>query len=161
MRIHKTARATFARPANTTAYAVGDIVANATAANAVTPLVLAVAGAAGQAGKVTRVSVAKSSTVTADAAFRLHLYAKAPTPANGDNGALSANGVASNYLGSADVTVDKAQGDGAIGFADVAIPFQCESGVLTLFGLLEARGAYVPASGETLKVAVSVERSQL
>lgn len=161
MRIHKTARVSFARPANTTAYAAGDIVANTAAANTVAPLVLTVAGAAGQAGKVTRVAIAKSSVETANAAFRLHLYAKAPTPANGDNGAFSANGFASNYLGAADVTLDKAQGDGAIGFADVAIPFQCESGVLTLFGLIEALGAYVPASGETLKVAVSVERSQL
>ena len=162
MRAFKTARApVFTRPANTTAYANGDLVANNTTAGSVVALAFGVAGAGGQGGKVTRVIIAKSTTNLTNASFNLHLYAKAPTVTNGDNGAIAANGYASNYLGVAAVTVDKAQADGALGYADVTIPFQCEPGVVEIYGLLEATAAYTPGNAETIKVAIAVERSQL
>lgn len=161
MRAFKTTRAIFSRPANTTAYANGDLVANSTTPGSVVPLEFAVAGSAGQGGKVNRIIIAKTATSLTNAAFKLHLFAKPPTVANGDNGAISANGFASNYLGSAAVTVDQAHSDGAIGVADVAIPFQCEPGETKIYGLLEATAAYTPASAESIKVSIAVERSQL
>jgi hypothetical protein len=53
-------------------------------------------------------------------------------------------------VGSVDVTIDKAITDGAAGNAT------CEINVasLTLYGLLEARGACTPASAEVITVTL-------
>ena len=55
--------ASFARPNDTTAYASGDLVANATSAGAVTPLAFALGGNAMPGGtRITRVRLQKSGT---------------------------------------------------------------------------------------------------
>jgi hypothetical protein len=139
--------ARFTRPADTTAYASGDLVANSTTAGSVVPLSYAVGGGVFQ---IRRVRIFKSGTSTTNAAFRVHLYTASMTAANGDNAAWSTNRAA-NYLGSVDVTVDKAFTDGAAGVATVeancAVPG-------TLYALIEARGAYTPASAEVFNVVL-------
>lgn len=163
----------FARPANVTAYAIGQLVANNTVAGNVAALQFAVARnsrpstpidpAVGAqtvfSGAVRRARIAKSSTTVANASFRLHLYSSAPVPANGDGAAWSTSQAAA-YLGSIDITVDKAFTDGAAGHgtANVApgILYQLAAGGV-LYGLLEARAAYVPTSGETFTVTLEVE----
>lgn len=147
-----TPSATFTRPADTTAYASGDLVANSTTAGSVVPMSFAAAArvAAGSFA-IRRVRLRKSGTSLTNASFRVHFYSASPTPANGDNGAWSTDGVA-NYLGAFDVTMDRAFTDGAHG---AGLPIQGSEVAValasgqTVYALIEARSAYTPASGET------------
>jgi len=150
--------ATVTRPADTTAYASGDLVANSTTAGSVTPMQFTVALWAGGTGMIRRCRIRKTGTSITNASFRLHLYNASPTPANGDNGAFSTN-QAANYVGALDVTMGQAFTDGASGngvpLVGSEINFDLPSGTV-LFGLLEARAAYTPASGEVFTVDLEV-----
>lgn len=148
-----TPSANFNRPADTTAYASGDLVANSTTAGSVVPLSWTLARVAAGSGMVRKARLKKSGTSVTNASFRLHLYSASPTVTNGDNGAwLSTH---AGYLGSLDFTVDKAFSDAAAGngapVTGSEVNFSLASGQ-TVYGLIEARGAYVPASGETFTV---------
>lgn len=146
----------FARPANTTAYASGQLLANSVTAGSVTPMSLAVAHAAGGSFMLRRVKLAKSTAGVTNASFRLHLWSASPTVANGDGGTFNPNGVAS-YIGAFDVTMDRAFSDGACGFgvpvvgSDMTV--KLASGT-AIFGLIEARAAYAPGSSETFTVTL-------
>lgn len=149
--------ANFSRPADTTAYASGDLVANNTTAGSVTPLAFTAARVAAGSFLVHRVKLAKSGTSITNTLFRLHLFTASPTVANGDNGAISMTGVAS-YLGYVDVAIDQAFTDGAAGFSSIGMnDMVVKLGAgQTIYGLLEARAAYTPASGETFTVTLDV-----
>jgi hypothetical protein len=153
--------ATFTRPANTTAYASGDLVANSTTAGSVVAVTFAnVVLAAGGCTRVERVRLQKNSTGLTNASFRLHLYNATPsTIANGDNSAwLTAIG---GYIGAFDVTLDRAFSNGAegagISLTGLPMTLTIPAGT-TLYGLLEARGAYTPVSGETFTAILEVYR---
>lgn len=151
--------ASFSRPADTTAYASGDLVANSTTAGSVTPLSLAVTSINGGTGILRRCTLRKSGTSTTNAQFRVHFYntTGAITCANGDNGAWSTNGVAS-YLGAMDVTIDKAFTDGASGQGipqtGTEISFLASNLSTNIQALLEARAAYTPASAEVFTLSL-------
>jgi len=156
----------FTRPANTTAYASGDLVANSTTAGSVAPLEFPVGRIEGGNGAVQSVTLRSNRTglsagsPPANASFRLHLYRASPTPANGDNDAwLTDQG--DDYLASIDVSMDRAFNDGAAGTAVASpeIPFDLPAGETTIYGLLEARAAYTPASAEVLEVELRVRQN--
>jgi hypothetical protein len=146
------------RPADTTAYASGDLVANSTTAGSVTPLQFTVSTVAGSAtepvyGVVQRVRLRFNDETVTNAQFRVHFYTSSPTPVNGDNGAWKTNAHA-DYAGSVDVTVDKVFTSNAVGVsAAAAVPFKLTGGTV-LYALLEARAAYTPTSGEVFNVTV-------
>lgn len=148
------ATASFTRPADTTAYASGDLVANSTTAGSVTPLTFNF----GQPYReVLRVRVLTSSTSVTNTSFRLHLYSNTPASiANGDNGAWSTS--AAGYIGALDVTLDRAFTDGAFGsgLSLTQTPVTREDGQSTLYGLLEARAAYTPTNAGTFTVTLEV-----
>lgn len=153
------ATASFTRPANTTPYDAGDLVANNTTAASVAPMTFTVARTAGGTGMIRRARIRKTGTGTTGASFRLHLYRTAPaTITNGDNGAWSTSGSA-DYIGAIDVTIDRAFTDGTAGngvpLSGSEINFDLPSGT-TIRGLLEARGAYTPISGEVFTVDLEV-----
>jgi len=153
------ASASFTRPADTTAYGVGDLVANSTTAGSVVAMSLAgMAQRAGGGGKIVGARLRKSGTGTTNAAFRVHLFSAAPaTITNGDNGAFLPSGVA-DYIGALDVTIDRAFTDGAFGrgmaltgnFLDYVT-----GASTTLYALLEARGAYTPISAEVFTLTLA------
>lgn len=149
--------ATFTRPSDTTAYTSGDLVANNVTAGSVTPMSWSTARVNPGSFGIHRCRIAASSVTTTNFSFRLHLYAASPTCANGDNGAWSTT--LSGYVGSMDVTSAVAFSDGAKGFG---IPNSgTEIGAYltlakTLYGLLEARAAYVPVSAQTFTVELEV-----
>ena len=154
------ASATVTRPANTTAYASGDLVANSATAGSVTPLSWTASREAGVPFRIQRVRMKMSDAVLTNASFRLHLYGSAPTVTNGDNGAWVS--IDADYLGSIDITVDKAF---SVGSAGVAVP---TSGVplgvvlasgTTLYGLLEARAVYTPTSAEVFTVVLEISQN--
>ena len=150
---------TFNRPADTTAYAIGDLVANNTTAGSVTPLSCGLARVNAGTGIIRRARLSTTKTGLAGTeVFRVHLFKSSPTVTNGDNGAFSVNGVASLALGSLDVTMASVYNDGAKGFTAADIVFDAGAGVTTIFALIEARSAYTPASGETFALALEVLR---
>ena len=143
--------ATFTRPADTNVYADGDLVANSTTAASVTVMSFTYGGN-NTAFEFPIVRLQKSGTTATNASFRLRLYSTAPTVATvGDNGVYATNvaGFAS-MIGYYDGTLI-GHSDGCSGFL---VP---ETGVIkpeylghagTVYGLLEARAAYTPSSGE-------------
>lgn len=149
----------FNRPADTTAYASGDLVANSTTAGSVVAPSIALNPANGGLGRIRRCKLKKSGTSVTNAAFRVHLFRTAPTVTNGDNGVWLPT--ESGYVGSFDVTVDKAFSDGAVGLGlptvGTDITFSQPADKKRLFILLEARGAYTPASAETFTVSLELD----
>lgn len=145
------------RPADTTAYAVGDLVANSTTAGSVTPLTFAVnrSGTTGLGGMIRRAKLKTSNVSLTSASFRLHLYSASPTVANGDNGAWSSSGAAT-YLGAIDFTLVRAFTDGAAGWSTVLEGQEINFTTDNVYGLLEARDTYTPASAQTFDVALEV-----
>lgn len=146
-----------ARPADTTAYAVGDLVANSTTAGSVAALAFAVnrSGTTGLGGMIRRAKLKTSNTSLTSASFRLHLYSAAPTVTNGDNGAWLSAGAA-NYLGSVDFTLARAFSDGATGISTVLEGQEINFTTDNVYGLLEARDTYTPASAQTFDVSLEV-----
>jgi len=148
----------FTRPANTTAYTFGDLVANNTTAGSVTPISVDAARAIDTVSSMIRCRLEKTGTSVTSAIFRVHFYNELPTVTNGDNGVwLSTQ---AGYVGSVDITVDKAFSDGAEGIgapsAGSALIFAPVSGTTTLYALIEARAAYTPVSGEQFQIHVEV-----
>lgn len=149
--------ANFPRPADTTAYASGDLVANSTVAGSVAPMSIAAARVAAGSGIVRRLLMRKSTVSLTNASFRVHLFSVAPTVANGDNGALSMTGVA-GYIGKVDITMDQAFTDGAFGASDITmgdLQFKLPSGTV-LYALIEARAAYTPGNAEVFTLHAEV-----
>lgn len=160
------------RPADTTAYASGDLIANSTTAGSVAALQFQNATRApGRLdGLIIGARVRKSTTTTANGVFRLHFFNANPVaaaPANGDNGAFTpAAAVLAAWVGFIDIdftaqAVVSASNAIARGFPPAAapngIPFSLVNpDTPTLFGLLEARGTYAPGSAETFNVSIDV-----
>lgn len=151
----KRVTASFTRPGDTNAYASGDLVANNTTAGSVATMQFVLSRKAGYGGMIRRMRLRKSGTSTTNASFRLHLYSAAPTPANGDNGAFSTD-KAANYVGSIDVTCDRAFTDGASGNGTPNVGSEINFTADAYYGLLEARGAYTPASSEQFSIELEV-----
>jgi len=148
----------FTRPNDTTAYAAGDLVANATAAGAVAPLRIDLGNVAAVGHGITRITRArltKSGTAPTNASFRIHLYEAAPVAQNGDNGAWSTDSAAS-WLGSIDVTSMLAFTDGCTGTGSATAGsemfLRLASGAI--FALIEAKAAYAPAANETFTLTL-------
>lgn len=148
----------FTRPADTTAYAANDLVANSTTAGSVVPLEMTNNTFLGGA-YIRRARLYKSGTSVTNTSFRVHIYKSSPTPANGDNGAFSTNNVA-DYLGALDVTIDRAFTDGSFGVALPMIGNEINFTDSTddIFALIEAKAAYTPASGEVFTLTLELHR---
>ena len=152
-------QASFTRPANTTAYASGQLVANSTTAGSVVPMSFAIAGnSMPGATRITRVRLAKSGSLATNASFRVHLYATSPTPANGDGGVWSTD-QSTSYLGAIDVPSMKAFTDGCcdVGAAAAGSEFllRLPAGK-TIYALIEARAAYAPAASEVFTLTLEM-----
>ena len=153
--------ATITRPADTTAYAAKDAVANSTSA----PVVLSFTGIGrynGQDGYIVKARLLTNQAANV-AQYRLHLFTAAPTAIN-DNAAytlLWANRAA--RIGVIDIGPLSTEGtgsDAANGLnADVRLPFTCASTDSKLYGLLETLTAFTPASGQLFYIELVVEQN--
>lgn len=151
--------ANFTRPADTTAYASGDLVANSTTAGSVVAMSLTPTAVTAGSFLIRRVKLAKSTTTVTNAQFRVHFFRAAPaTVTNGDNGVFSVSGVA-DYVGACDISMDRALTDGACGFGlpivGSEMSVKLASGT-SLFALIEARAAYAPGNAETFTLTLDV-----
>lgn len=156
-------QSSFTRPANATPYAAGNLIANNTTAGSVVPLswLLSHTFINGYF-TVKRVSILKTTTGVSGFKFNLHLYSAAPTFTNGDGGAYLSN-LAANYFGfiQCDGTTTPGQkfSDGAVALGAAAagseFNVQLPAG-RTIFGALEATGAYTPGSAEVITVTLDL-----
>jgi len=158
-----TSSSSFSRPADTTAYTIGDLVANSATAGSVVPMVFTTSKLGAGRGVIRRARLFKDNEAVTAASFNLHLFATSPTVTNGDNGALAVD-TSRYFLGT--VAVDASTGafvtttdlikaaaaSPEINF-DLTASMQSER---RIYGLLEARGAYTPASGETFEVTLEL-----
>jgi hypothetical protein len=152
--------ASFTRPADTTAYADGDLVANNTTAGSVAAMEFTnFIDPQQRSGCVRRARVHKSTTTTTAADFRLHLFTASPGVANGDNGAFVPS-VVTGWLGSIAVSVDEAGTAGSVGVgvpvtgAEINFTLAHPQTNVTLYGLLEAKAAYAPGNAEVFTVTL-------
>ena len=143
--INRTVSSSFTRPADTTAYADEDLVANSTTAGSVTPLNFSV----GDGAKIARVRLVKSVATPTNANFTLYLFNTSPTVANGDNGAFSPI-VAGMFASVALDATGSLGSDDCVVFNNLAKEIVCTNS--TIFGLLKAEAAYTPGSAEVFTV---------
>lgn len=143
----------FSRPADTTQYGAGDLVANNTTAGSVAPLTFSV-GRGGIRVKGAHITKTDETDLTA-ADFSLHLFGTSPTVANGDNGAISYD--YSDKFGDIDFATMVAATDVAWSISTgLDLNFYTTG---YLYGLIEADGTYTPASAEVFDVTLVFERT--
>lgn len=154
----------FTRPANTTTYTSGDLVANSATAGSVVPMSFDISkyGVAAS-GKVRRIRLFKDDETTTAATFNVHLFGSSPTVTNGDNAAFAVS-TAAAFLGT--IAVDMSSSAFAtttdLAKAAVANPeINVDLGAGKIYGLIEVTAAYGPASGEQFTVTLEVEKSHV
>jgi len=154
---------TMTRPADTTAYASGDLVANSTTAGSVTGMVFPNAVRLDlECARFERIRLRKSSATLTNASFRVYLFTALPTLSVGDNGAFNASSVLAvddmdKLIGWFDVTMDRSGAAGARGSGtpNSGPALTCKpTASQTLYGLIEATAAYTPTSGETFNAVL-------
>lgn len=157
-----TASDSFTRPANTTAYADNDLVANDVDAGDVVPLEFRTSALGSGRGIIRRVRLFKDDETPAE--FTIHLFTQAPVVSGGDNAAFAVS-TARNYLGP--VVVDFSTGlvtsTDAIGFVAVSPEINFDlvhisASERRLYGLIQMTdaGGYAPASGELFEVTLEL-----
>jgi len=152
----------FTRPADTTAYADGDLIANSTTAGSVTPLTFTTSRVVGQ-GTISAIRMYKSGPTATNFNVTLYLFTASPTVTNGDNGALAVS-TALYHIGSIDCDCTTGGLAGTVGLSKRftitnGITFDlsaANSGERRLYGLLMANAAYTPVSGETFRVDLEI-----
>lgn len=163
MAINVVTSQTITRPADTTAYAAGDLIANSTTAGSVTPFRFYIPRGLGKNLVIKGAKIVKSDqTDVANSAIDIWVFTSSPTVANGDNGALSADLVTAGYIGQVSVGAMLAGTDDAIGvvsLADSAWLYNYLGAADSLYGLLEATAAYSPANAETFAVSLIIDQS--
>lgn len=152
--------ASFTRPADTTTYTTGDLIANSTTAASVAAMTWTTKGS--QAFWIPGFKLFKTGTGLTGASFRLHLYAASPTVTTaGDNSVYGSNVAGNaNWICDFDLTLVTKHNDGCAGLmvpTEGVIKLDYQSDPTTLYGLLEATGAYAPASGETFTLWLQQE----
>ena len=153
--------ATFTRPADTNAYSFGDLIANATGPASVAPLTLSVARHNDGTGIIRRLRLKTNDTAFAAATIRVHLYKDSPIVSDGDNGAFLTT--ESNYIGYADIILDRHFSDYEKGFGipvtSTEWSFEPSAGTKNIFALLETRTALTPASAKSFTLAAEVHQN--
>ncbi len=148
----------FARPADVTAYASGDLVANSTTAGSVTAMAFPLMGL--RSPKIVGAQIRKNTATATAATFRLHLFSAAPTVSAGDNAAIAVSSSLANYFGYIDL--DMTTAGSVIAAATLAlrvgftVPLGLGEGLTTIYGLMEARAAYAPGNAEQFTLALEL-----
>jgi hypothetical protein len=151
---------TFIRPADTNPYAVHDSVAD----SATAPTILTFAGMGrvnGAAGHICKAQLLTDQPANI-AQFRLHLFNVAPTAIN-DNApyaALWAN--RASRVGTLDFPALSTEGTGSTAafaqWVDIPLFYVCATADTALYGLLETKTVFTPASGQNFYLALTAQQ---
>jgi hypothetical protein len=153
--------ANFTRPANTTAYASGQLVANSVTAGSVTPLSWTAARVATGNFRISRVRMTLSSKSVTNTNFRVHFFNLTTGVSNGD-GATFLPSLAADEVCEMDVTIALAGADVSTGYGAANQGSACDVALgsgSSLFGLIEARAAYTPGSAEVITVVPEIHQN--
>lgn len=149
----------FTRPANTTAYTAGDLIANSTTAGSVDPITNAGNGTNGFiTGGVCGMSASTSCTI------RVHFLKTDHAVTNGDNGALVFTSLdTTNYIGYMDfdfegtpVTAIGSSGGGVAHSASAPLSYTGLTGG-NIYAFFQARTGFTPANAGTFSLRIKVE----
>jgi hypothetical protein len=147
------------RPADTTAYAIGDVVGSS---NTGAPTVLTFTNVSVVAGSnviITGLSleVDVNAVPSGMGTFRLHLYDTSPT-AIADNVAYNLPSAdRAKYLGWLDIDTPVDLGDTLfVRMNNVNFKTKLATSSTSLYGILETRGAYTPSSGAVKVIRLNV-----
>lgn len=151
---------TVTRPADTSAYSVGDIVAQSTTNSLCYAIPFTAARYAGGTGMLRRCRVKVNDIAWANAEIYVHVFKNTPTFTNGDNGAFSAGVSESEYLGAFDVTFDRTFSDYVKGIGvprtGSEINFDANTSSQSLYYTIETRTALTPAASETFTTTFEI-----
>jgi len=148
------ARAEITRAANTTAYAAGDII---NGSGLTVPIPLSVARQANGRGEITQVLLETDLATITNGDIRVHFFRESHTLAADNAAFASLHANRANYLGFVTLPTLIAMGGGAAAKDDdLRIPFQASSSSEKIYAVLEALGAYTPASGQVISLSVGV-----
>ena len=163
---HISVVASYTRPADTTAYTPNDVVSNSTTA----PVVLTFtncAAANGGGGHIRNIILADSANQATAPQFTLWLFDTSPAAEN-DNSAMAISDTENNNVAAILPLAGAPQigntGAGAAGNALLqssnpsTTPFVCAGGTRNLFGILQAKNAYTPVSGETFQIKLIIDQ---
>lgn len=153
--------ATFGRPANTTAYAALQVVANSTSAPTLLTFAAMSRVAAGAGYIVKARLVTDQSTNTAR--FRLHLYHTAPTAINDGSAFTSLYANRANKIGTIDFAACVTEGVGSTDAysmnATARLGFVLAAASNTIYGMLETLDAFTPASAQNFFIELTSEQN--
>jgi hypothetical protein len=164
--ISANAAGTITRPADTNAYAIGDLIADVTTTSPQpSAIALPVGRVNGGSGMIRALRLKVNDTAFKNATIRAHLFRDLPTFGVGDNGAFNASetyqATESAYMGYVDITLSQQFSDPAVkGFGVRSIGsewnFDCGAGTKNIFAVLEARSAVTPGSGKIFTLVAEV-----
>lgn len=151
---------TFTRPADTTAYAAQDAVSDSTSAPTVRAFA-AMAKANGGAGQIVKARMMTDQSSFA-ARLRLHIFHTAPTAINDNAQQTLLWGNRAIRVGQVDFPAAGTEGSGSTGASASVValhlPFICDAGDTSLYGLLETLDAFTPASGQQFYLELTAEQ---
>lgn len=158
---HTTARikASVTRPSNANAYAAGDVIGTAASDVIAFPNL---ARSNGGAGMIINAVVVDSASQATKPSLELWLFTVAPA-AVADNAAFApTDAELENLVGVIDLTSVRvgnatvgAGGNSVLPSAVSTLPFKCEAGSTTLYGVLVVRNAYTPVADEKFTVILN------
>lgn len=156
--ITKVITTSYTRPADTTTYTAGDVVANST--SAATILSFAdIASFEGGGGVIHSAALIDSSAESTKPEFDLYLFDTTVVMENDNAAWAPSDAEMETCLGVITFDLDDfkvGSGNGIICNKNIGLPFSCVSGSTTLYGILVARNAYVPTSAEKFTIRLSV-----
>ena len=151
---------TLTRPADTAAYAVGDVLATATSGGDSTITFTGVAGENGAGGTIVSLVLEDDNGgATVDGDFELWLYSVVPANQN-DNVAFAPTDAENEDLVGvyALPTFFDAGGSHIYEKDAIGTQFKCAAGGKDLYGVLVTRSAYTPLSAGKFTIKLGVER---
>lgn len=157
-----TTSVTRTRPADTTAYTALDTVADSTSAATVITFTN-MARANGGSGYITK-ALLKTDQSTNVASFRLHLYNAAPGTLINDNAAFTDlwvdNAAYIGYIDFDPCSTETASSTAAKSLNNsIRLAFVCGGSTTSLFGVLQTRTAFTPASAQNFLIKLTAEQN--
>lgn len=154
--------ATKTRPANTTPYASGDVISDGSVFSFINAALVN-----GGGGIIRNVMIISSSFPTTKlAAAELFLFHVAPNSDADNSPATISEGELANLIGVSVTPATPYAGDARADSAGssvyqtaVNLPFLCREDSRDIYGVLIVRNAYVPISGETFTIILTIECS--
>lgn len=157
-----TVSVTRARPADTAAYLLNDTVSDSTSAPTVITFANMARSNAGS-GYITKAILRTDQTANV-AGYRLHLYNAAPAVVLADNAPFTDMFVDNAaYVGYIDFDPVALEATGSTAAKslnkDIRLAFICAAGTTSLFGVLQTKTAFTPASGQNFNIKLTAEQN--